>query len=106
MEREARFRIAILNGTRELAILPSGIREMTLFWGGKWVENVERESSCNLSEIVEQRAVVHFLQPLALSPTYHAVIGRDYGTSKCQKYTNYKRSFYVEIKEIYDRDRD
>ena len=31
--RGARFGIVILTGTRELAILPSGIREMTLFSG-------------------------------------------------------------------------
>ena len=59
---------------------------------GKWVENVQRESSCNFREC--QRVVVHFLQPsMALSPTYHAVIRRDSGLLNAKDTPTFQKVF-------------
>ena len=53
------------------------------------------ESGSKMYKENQERVAVHFLQPLALSPTYHAVMGSDYGATKSQKYAKVPKGLFT-----------
>ena len=89
-KRGGRFGIVILNGTRELAILLSGIREITIFFWKSGLKMYKENQAVIFMNVGNQRN-----KGLTLSPTYHAIKGRDYWATKCQKYASLPKGLFT-----------